>query len=92
MTESDVKRSKIIRLKIGQHNDEIAHLRRHVLFVETTSEEGVRMTLEQLRKRANRIKASASYFDSKEMKKEYMSNAGMRTLRKQIAELEFLLQ
>lgn len=90
--EADAKRSKKIRLMIGNHNDEIAHLRRLIRFVEATPEEGIRMMLDQFRGRINRITASSNCYYSKEMKKEYLSNAGAPMLRKQIAELEFLLQ
>lgn len=90
--EADAKRSKKIHSMIGKHNDEIARLRRLILFVETTPEVGIRMMLDQLRGRANRITASSNCYNSKEMKKEYLSNAGAPMLRKQIAELEFLLQ
>ena len=43
VTEADAKRSKKIRRMIGDHNNEIAHLRRLIRFVEATPEEGVRM-------------------------------------------------
>lgn len=49
VTEADAKRSKKIRRMIGDHNNEIAHLRRLIRFVEATPEEGIRMMLDHLR-------------------------------------------
>ncbi len=43
VTEANAKRSKKIRRMIGDHNNEIAHLRRLIRFVEATPEEGIRM-------------------------------------------------
>lgn len=77
---------------IGDHNNEIAHLRGLIRFVEATPEEGVRMMLDQLREQAARITASADRYKLKEQKKEYLSNAGVQLKRAQIAELEFILQ
>lgn len=92
ITEADAKRSKKIRRMIGDHNNEVAHLRRLIRFVESTSEEGVRMMLDQLHNRADRITESSRRYDSKEMRKEYLSNAGMQLIRKQLDGLEFLFQ
>lgn len=92
MTEADAKRSKKIRRMIGDHNNEIAHLRRLIRFVEATPEEGVRMMLEQLRGQVARITESADRYTLKEQRKEYLSNAGAQLKRAQIAELEFLLR
>lgn len=86
------KRSKKIRRMIGDHNNEIAHLRRLIRFVEATPEEGVCMMLDQLRGQVARITASADRYQSKEQKKEYLSNAGVQLKYAQIAELEFLLR
>lgn len=90
--EADAKRSKKIRRMIGDHNNEIAHLRRLIRFVEATPEEGVRMMLEQLRGQVARITESADRYTLKEQRKEYLSNAGAQLKRAQIAELEFLLR
>ena len=76
VTEANAKRSKKIRRMIGDHNNEIAHLRRLIRFVEATPEEGVRMMRYKL----------------KEQKKEYLTRAGAQLKHAQIAELEFLLQ
>lgn len=92
VTEADAKRSKKIRRMIGNHNNEIAHLRRLIRFVEATPEEGVRMMLEQLRGQVARITESADRYTLKEQRKEYLSNAGAQLKRAQIAELEFLLR
>lgn len=92
MTETDAKRSKKIRRMIGNHNNEIAHLRRLIRFVEATPEEGVRMMLEQLRGQVARTTESADRYKLKEQKKEYLSNAGAQLKHAQIAELEFLLR
>lgn len=92
ITEADAKRSKKIRRMIGDHNNEVARLRRLIRFVELTSEEGVRMMLDQLHSRADRITESSRRYDSKEMRKEYLLNAGMQLIRKQLDELEFLFQ
>lgn len=54
---------------IGDHNNEIAHLRRLIRFVEATPEEGVRMMLDQLRGQVDRITASADRYKLKEQKK-----------------------
>ena len=54
---------------IGDHNNEIAHLRRLIRFVEATPEEGVRMMLDQLRGQVYRITASADRYKLKEQKK-----------------------
>ena len=90
--EADAKRSKKIHSMIGKHNDEIVRLRRLIRYVEATPEDGIRMTLDQLRSKANRITASSNRYGSKELVEEYLSNAGMPLLRKQIAELDFLFQ
>lgn len=92
VTEADAKRSKKIRRMIGDHNNEIAHLRRLIRFVEATPEEGVRMMLDQLRGQVDRITASADRYKLKEQKKEYLTRAGAQLKHTQIAELEFLLQ
>ena len=92
VTEADAKRSKKIRRMIGDHNNEIAHLRRLIRFVEATPEEGVRMMLDQLRGQVDRITASADRYKLKEQKKEYLTRAGAQFKHTQIAELEFLLQ
>lgn len=92
VTEADAKRSKKIRRMIGDHNNEIAHLRRLIRFVEATPEEGVRMMLDQLRGQVDRITASANRYKLKEQKKEYLTRAGAQLKHTQIAELEFLLQ
>lgn len=92
VTDADAKRSKKIRRMIGNHNDEIAHLRRLIRFVEATPEEGVRTMLEQLRGQVARITESADRYKLKEQKKEYLSNAGAQLKHAQIEELEFLLQ
>lgn len=92
ITEANAKRSKKIRCMIGDHNDEIAHLRRLIRFVEATPEEGVRMMLDQLHEQVARITASANRYKLKAQKKEYLTRAGARLKRAQIAELEFLLQ
>lgn len=92
VSDNYAKRSKKIRRMIGNHNDEIAHLRRLIRFVEATPEEGVRMMLDQLREQAARITASADRYTLKEQRTEYLSNAGAQLKRAQIAELEFLLQ
>ena len=76
VTEADAKRSKKIRRMIGDHNNEIAHLRRLIRFVEATPEEGVRMMLDQLRGQVDRITASADRYKLKEQKKEYLTRAG----------------
>ena len=86
VTEADAKRM------IGDHNNEIAHLRRLIRFVEATPEEGVRMMLDQLRGQVDRITASADRYKLKEQKKEYLTRAGAQFKHTQIAELEFLLQ
>ncbi len=92
VTEADAKRSKKIRRMIGDHNNEIAHLRRLIRFVEATPEEGIRMMLDQLRGQVDRITASADRYKLKEQKKEYLTRAGAQLKHAQIAELEFLLQ
>lgn len=92
VTEANAKRSKKIRRMIGDHNNEIAHLRRLIRFVEATPEEGIRMMLDQLRGQVDRITASADRYKLKEQKKEYLTRAGAQLKRTQIAELEFLLQ
>ena len=92
VTEANAKRSKKIRRMIGDHNNEIAHLRRLIRFVEATPEEGVRMMLDQLHEQVARITASADRYKLKEQKKEYMNRAGAQLKHTQIAELEFLLQ
>ena len=92
VTEADAKRSKKMRRMIGYHNNEIAHLRRLIRFVEATPEEGVRMMLDQLRGQVDRITASADRYKLKEQKKEYLTRAGAQFKHTQIAELEFLLQ
>lgn len=92
VTEANAKRSKKIRRMIGDHNNEIAHLRRLIRFVEATPEEGVRMMLDQLHEQVARITASADRYKLKEQKKEYMNRAGVPFKRTQIAELEFLLK
>lgn len=92
VSDNYAKRSKKIRRMIGNHNDEIAHLRRLIRFVEATPEEGVRMMLDQLHEQVARITASADRYKLKEQKKEYMNRAGVSFKRTQIAELEFLLQ
>ena len=85
-------RRKKIRRMIGDHNNEIAHLRRLIRFVEATPEEGVRMMLDQLRGQVERITTSADRYKLKEQKKEYLNRAGVQLKHTQIAELEFLLQ
>lgn len=92
VTEANAKRSKKIRRMIGDHNNEIAHLRRLIRFVEATPEEGVRMMLDQLHEQMARITASANRYKLKEQKKEYLTRAGAQLKHAQIAELEFLLQ
>ena len=92
VTEANAKRSKKIRRMIGDHNNEIAHLRRLIRFVEATPEEGIRMMLDQLRGQVDRITASADRYKLKEQKKEYLTRAGAQLKHTQIAELEFLLQ
>lgn len=69
VTEANAKRSKKIRRMIGDHNNEIAHLRRLIRFVEATPEEGIRMMLDQLRGQVDRITASADRYKLKEQKK-----------------------
>lgn len=54
---------------IGDHNNEIAHLRRLIRFVEATPEEGIRMMLDQLRGQVDRITVSADRYKLKEQKK-----------------------
>lgn len=90
VTEANAKRSKKIRRMIGDHNNEIAHLRRLIRFVEATPEEGIRMMLDQLRGQVDRITASADRYKLKEQKKEYLTRAGAQLKHTQIAELEFL--
>lgn len=92
VTEADAKRSKKIRRMIGDHDNEIKHLRQLIRFVEATPEEGVRMMLDQLQGRVARIAASADRCKLKEQKKEYLNTAGIKLMRKQIVELKFLLQ
>lgn len=92
VTEANAKRSKKIRRMIGDHNNEIAHLRRLIRFVEATPEEGIRIMLDQLRGQVDRITASADRYKLKEQKKEYLTRAGAQLKHTQIAELEFLLQ
>lgn len=92
VSESDAKRSKKIKRLIGGHNDEIVHLRKLIHFVEATSEEGVTMMLNQLKRQAEQITTSSERYKLKEQKKEYLTNAGMQLKQAQIKELEFLLR
>lgn len=91
-SKDDAKRSRKIRRMIGDHNDEIVHLRHLIHFVEATPEEGVRMMLDQLRAQVDRIAASADRYKLKNQKQEYMKTAGVQLKHAQIAELEFLLK
>lgn len=94
MSQPDLGLVKIknMCLMIEAHDDEIARLRRLICFVESTSEMGIQMMLDQLSDRYRRIISSASKYDSAEMRKEYLANAGMQLIRSQIDELEFLLK
>lgn len=76
---------------IGKHKDEIAHLCRLSRFVESTSEEGVQMMLDQLQGRMARITASANRYKLKGQRKEYLLNANAKLIRAQINELQFCL-
>lgn len=48
--ESQARAYKALRKKIGKHNDEIRHLRRLLIFIESTPEEGVCMMRDRLQR------------------------------------------
>lgn len=88
----DANRAKEYRKLIKRHNDEISRLRRLVIFVETSSEEGVKIMYDQLIKRERRVKASADLMKTKAQKREYLEKAGMDVIKYRLAEMKFLLE
>ena len=90
---------KALRKKIGKHNDEIRHLRRLLIFIESTPEEGVCMMRDRLQREiqaatvsAHRLCAPEGVGKNKDQIREYLSNACVPLKKKQLAELEFILK
>lgn len=90
---------KELRKKIGKHNDEVRRLRRLLIFIESTPEEGVRMMRDRLKREIQAATATAyRLYDpkgdgkNKKLIREYLSNACIPLKRKQLAELKFILK
>lgn len=57
--ESQARAYKQLRKKIGKHNDEIRHLRRLLIFIESTPEQGIRMMRDRLQREIQAAEATA---------------------------------
>lgn len=97
--ESQARAYKALRKKIGKHNDEIRHLRRLLIFIESTPEEGVCMMRDRLQREIQAATVSAhGLYDpegvgkNKDQIREYLSNVCVPLKKKQLAELEFILK
>ena len=90
---------KELRKKIGKHNDEVRRLKRLLVFIESTPEEGIRMMRDGLKREIQAATATAHrLYDpkgdgkNKKLIREYLSNVCIPLKRKQLAELEFILK
>lgn len=90
---------KELRKKIGKHNDEVRRLRRLLIFIEITPEEGIRMMRDRLKREIQATTATAHRLydpkgvgENKKQIQEYLSNVCVPLKRKQLAELEFILK
>lgn len=97
--ESQARAYKALRKKIGKHNDEMRHLRRLLIFIESTPEEGIRMMRDRLQREiqaatvtARRLCDPEGVGKNKDQIREYLSNACVPLKKKQLAELEFILK
>lgn len=94
--ELQAKSYKAMRKEIGRRNDEIKRLRRLALFVESTSEDGIRMMVYKLS--ANVLSATQSaqrLFDpngegkNKKAIQEYLSNSQIPLRKSRLQNLNF---
>lgn len=90
---------KSLEKKIGKHNDEVRRLRRLLIFIESTPEEGIRMMRDRLEREIQAATATAHRLydpkgvgENKKQIQEYLSNVCVPLKRKQLAELEFILK
>lgn len=97
--EHQARAYKELRKKIGKYNDEIKHLRRLVVFVETVSEEGVRMMRDKLHREIQLATATAyRMFDpestgkNKTQVQKYLLDASIPLKKGQLRELDFILK
>ena len=97
--ESRARAYKALRKKNGKHNDEIRHLRRLLIFIENTSEEGICMMRGRLQREiqaatvtAHRLCDPEGVDKNTDQIREYLSNACVPLKKKQLAELEFILK
>lgn len=90
---------KSLEKKIGKHNDEVRRLKRLIVFIESTPEEGIRMMRDRLKREIQAATATAYRFydpkgvgENKKLIREHLSNVCIPLKRKQLAELEFILK
>lgn len=89
-TDDDVKRNKKLCAQIDKAQAEIKHLRKLILYVESTTEEAITSMRDRIAQEIANVEA-VLVGKSKEMKASYGSTVGLPLKRKQLKELNFIL-
>lgn len=89
-TDEDAKRSKEICAEIARAQNEIKHLRKLILYVESTTEEAITVMRDRITQEIANVEA-VLVGKSKEMKAGYGDAVGLPLKRKQLKELNFIL-
>lgn len=89
-TNEQIKRSKKICAQIAKSQAEIKHLRKLILYVESTTEEAIIQMRDRIAQEIANVEA-VLVGKSKEMKAGYGSAVGLPLKRKQLKELNFIL-
>lgn len=89
-TDEDAKRSKKICAEITRAQNEIKHLRKLILYVESTTEEAITAMRDRITQEIANVEA-ALVGKSKKMKASYGSVVDLPLKRKQLKELNFIL-
>lgn len=89
-TDEDAKHSKKIRAEITRSQNEIKHLRKLILYVESTTEEANTAMRDRIAQEIANVEA-VLVGKSKEMKASYGSAVNLPLKRKQLKELNFIL-
>lgn len=89
-TDEDAKRSKKICAEITRAQNEVKHLRKLILYVESTTEEAITAMRDRIAQEVANVNA-VLVGKSKEMKASYGSAVGLPLKRKQLKELNFIL-
>lgn len=89
-TDEDAKRSKEICAEITRAQNEIKHLRKLILYVESTTEEAITQMRDRIAQEIANVEAVLDG-KSKGMKASYGSTVGLPLKRNQLKELNFIL-